>query len=286
MKKYLLYLSSSFLLIICAVTSVIAYNQWPYIAMVSCAIAIMGTFLFYCGIHGIACQFSNEYRKNQHTSQLKQDCLIQTLSELRSTSEHQSALLLAEQKGIYASLEKMTNILGSAVDCLSRIQNELVDPTHPDIHLIPLLSDSFQTLPSRIREAESEHLEQIRKSVESQNHAVLNQLSTVIEDLETTADYLDQIQHGLIGSPIPETPLLPLLSDSLRQLPTRIYRTEEEQLNQIRRSTDSVTNQLLSLEAVLTKYMENYQNYMEQFTQLSQQDLQILNELVVNDHVH
>ena len=119
--------------------------------------------------------------------------------------------------------------------------------------------------------------------------ALVQKAEIIIEDLEDAGLSIDSLNKALVDSEGCDVPMLSVIAELLKKLPTKIYDEEKELLKQIKEAIhneeSAVTKQMSSLEAVLNTYMGNYQAYMERFSQLSEQDLQFINRLMENDDV-
>ena len=119
--------------------------------------------------------------------------------------------------------------------------------------------------------------------------ALVQKAEIIIEDLEDASLSIDSLNKALVDSEGCDVPMLSVIAELLKKLPTKIYDEEKELLKQIKEAIhneeSAVTKQMSSLEAALNTYMGNYQAYMERFSQLSEQDLQFINRLMENDDV-
>ena len=158
--------------------------------------------------------------------------------------------------------------------------------------MLSVIAELLKKLPTKIYDEEKELLKQQKDISDAMNEnleALVQKAEIIIEDLEDAGLSIDSLNKALVDSEGCDVPMLSVIAELLKKLPTKIYDEEKELLKQIKEAIhneeSAVTKQMSSLEAVLNTYMGNYQAYMERFSQLSEQDLQFINRLMENDDV-
>jgi hypothetical protein len=155
-------------------------------------------------------------------------------------------------------------------------------------HLVRVITD-LNTASENRSEQLLKQQKGISDAMNENLEALVQKAEIIIEDLEDASLSIDSLNKALVDSEGCDVPMLSVIAELLKKLPTKIYDEEKELLKQIKEAIhneeSAVTKQMSSLEAVLNTYMGNYQDYMERFSQLSEQDLQFINKLMENDDV-
>ena len=303
MKQNVLQIAGAFFLAVCAMILVTAFAQWAYIAIVGCIFAAAGAYCLYRGLHGLFSVMEQDRSEDHRFFQEQQDRLVRAITDLNTASGNRSEQLLKQQRDISDAMNENLEALvqkaeiiiedledaGLSIDSLNKA---LVDSEECDVPMLSVIAELLKKLPTKIYDEEKELLKQQKDISDAMNEnleALVQKAEIIIEDLEDAGLSIDSLNKALVDSEGCDVPMLSVIAELLKKLPTKIYDEEKELLKQIKEAIhneeSAVTKQMSSLEAVLNTYMGNYQAYMERFSQLSEQDLQFINRLMENDDV-